>query len=68
MAVAQSPASTNQRDAVKELMTEATLAALNAGLADRGIGAERIITILQVPGQTIANPTPTQFRVLYRAD
>jgi hypothetical protein len=52
---------------VKELFTEARVDTLNAVLADRGIGADRIIAILPVPGQTMAKPTPPQFRVLYRA-
>ena len=57
----------NRADVVSELFTEARLEALNAALADLGIAAERIITIFQVPGQTLVNPTPAQFRVLYRA-
>ncbi|MFM9847930.1 MAG: hypothetical protein ACKVP3_12315 [Hyphomicrobiaceae bacterium] len=57
----------NRADAVTELLTEARVDALNAALADRGITADRIITILHVAGQTMANPTPAQFRVLYRA-
>jgi hypothetical protein len=41
---------------------------LNAELADRRIGPERIITVLHVPGQAIANSTTPKFRVLYRAE
>ena len=68
MAAAQHSPLTNRADAVIEFLTEARVDALNAALSDRGISADRIITILHVPGQTIANPTPAQFRVLYRAN
>jgi hypothetical protein len=67
MAAAQHSPLTNRADVVTELLTEARVDALNAALSDRGVTADRIITILHVPGHTIANPTPAQFRVLYRA-
>ena len=67
MAQGQMSAVSNRADAVKELFTEARVESLNAVLADRGIGADKIIAILHVPGQTMAKPTPPQFRVLYRA-
>ena len=67
MAAVQHSSLTNRADVVTELLTEARVDALNAALSDRGVTADRIITILHVPGQTIANPTPAQFRVLYRA-
>ena len=67
MALTKQNKQSNRADAVSELFTEARLGALNAALADLGIAAERIITIFQVPGQTLVNPTPAQFRVLYRA-
>lgn len=56
----------NSAAIVGELFTEAKIEALNEMLVERGIPAERIISILAVPGQTLANPTPAQFRVLYR--
>ena len=56
----------NGADAVEEFFTEAKIESLNATLLARGISSERIITILPVPGQALANPTPPQFRVLYR--
>lgn len=60
-------ASLSNRDAaVGEIVTAATVEALNAALADRGIGAERIITILPVAPQTLVTAAPAQFRVLYR--
>jgi plasmid maintenance system antidote protein VapI len=52
---------------VGEFMTEASVEVLNAELAERGIGPDRIITVLHVPAQTMANPTTPKFRVLYRA-
>jgi hypothetical protein len=66
MAASQPTPLSNRAD-VAELLTEARVEALNAALADRGITADRIITVLHVPGQTVANPKPAQFRVLYRA-
>jgi hypothetical protein len=65
MAVAQ-PFYSNRTDAVGEIVTEANVLALNAALADRGIDAERIISILPVAAQTLVTATPAQFRVLYR--
>ena len=58
----------NRLESVEELITEARVEVLNAELAERGISADRIIAVLQVPGQTMANPTTPKFRVLYRAD
>lgn len=66
MAVAQ-VLNSNRADAVGEIVTEANVSALNAALADRGIDAERIISILPVAAQTLVTATPAQFRVLYRA-
>jgi hypothetical protein len=66
MAFAQT-APSNRADAVGEIVTEATVVALNSALADRGIGAERIISILPVAAQTLVTAMPAQFRVLYRA-
>lgn len=65
MAVAQlSP--TNRADVVGELLTDATIGALNAALADRGIDATRIISILPAPGQSLVTVSAPKFRVLYR--
>lgn len=66
MALAQL-ASTNRADVVGEIVTDATVDALNAALADRGIEAERIISILPVAGQSMVNVVGPKFRVLYRA-
>jgi hypothetical protein len=52
--------------AVSELVTEARIEALNHALAEYGIDASRIITILEMPAQLIANSVPARFRVLYR--
>lgn len=65
MAVAQ-PLHSNRAEAVGEIVTEATVAALNAALADRGIDAGRVISILPVAAQTLVSAVPAQFRVLYR--
>lgn len=65
MAVAQH-AQSNRSDVVSEFITEARVEALNSALSDRGIAADRIISILPVSGQTLINASPAQFRVLYR--
>lgn len=57
----------NQPTTVAEIFTDATVDALNSVLLQRGISAERVIAILPVAGQIVANPSPSQFRVLYRA-
>ena len=66
MAQAKESKMSNRADIIKELFTEARVEALNAALADLGIAAENVVTIFQVPGQVLVNPTPAQFRVLYR--
>jgi hypothetical protein len=66
MAAAQAILS-NRADAVGEIVTEASVQALNAALSDRGIEAERIISILPIAAQTLISTAPAQFRVLYRA-
>jgi hypothetical protein len=58
---------TNRAAAIGEIYTEAGIEALNAALADRGIGAERIISILPVAAETLMSAKAAQFRVLYRA-
>ena len=66
MSVAQARKLSNDLGAVSELLTEASTESLNAALAAQGISADRIIAVLPQPGQTLVNPTPPQFRVLYR--
>lgn len=66
MAALATPAFTNRAAAVGEIVTEADVGALNAALADRGIAADRIISILPVAAQTLAVAAPARFRVLYR--
>ncbi len=66
MATPQRAPLSNRAPIVSELFTEAKVDALNAELIERGISAEQVIAVLPVPGQTMANPTPPQFRVLYR--
>ena len=53
---------------VGEFITEASVEMLNAALAAHRIRADRIITVLHVPGQPLANATTAKFRVLYRAE
>jgi hypothetical protein len=51
---------------VGEFFTEARLDALNGALAAHGVDASRIITIFEVPGQSVANALPPRYHVLYR--
>jgi hypothetical protein len=51
---------------VDEFFTEARIEALNTELLRREISAEQVIAVLPVTGQMMVNPTPAQFRVLYR--
>jgi hypothetical protein len=51
---------------VGEFVTIASIDALNAKLAERGIDAGRIIAVLPLAPQVAATPAPERFRVLYR--
>ena len=53
-------------ETVGEFFTEARLDALNAALAAHGVDASRIITIFEIPGQSVANALPPRYHVLYR--
>jgi hypothetical protein len=67
MTMAQAQAAySNRADAVGEIVTEATIDALNAALSDRGIEAERIISIVPVAAQSLVTVKGLQYRVLYR--
>ena len=61
------PGTSNHRDIIQELLTSASVAALNNELVDRGISADRIVAIHHLAGQQYANGKGDQFRVLYRA-
>jgi hypothetical protein len=56
----------NRANLVDEMFTEANIDALNTKLIEQGISADRVIAILPVEAKTMVNPTPPQFRVLYR--
>jgi len=56
----------NSANVVDEMFTEARIDLLNAKLIEQGISADRLIAILPVEAQIVANPKPPQFRVLYR--
>ena len=51
---------------VGQLIVEARLDALNSALEAHGLDASRIITILKLPAQGVANTLPARFQVLYR--
>jgi len=59
-------ASLSNSAVVGEMFTEAKIDALNAKLIERGISADQVIAILPVEARLVVNPTPPQFRVLYR--
>jgi hypothetical protein len=59
-------APTSNIGVVNELFTAANIDALNTKLIERGISADQLIAILPVEAQLMVNPTPPQFRVLYR--
>lgn len=67
MAIAQAVPQSNRARVLDEVVVEAKIETLNAVLADRGISAERIVSVIPLPGQTLVSPTPPQYRVLYRA-
>lgn len=67
MAIAQAVPQSNRAKVLDEVVVEAKIDALNAVLADRGISADQIISVIPLPGQTLVSPTPPQYRVLYRA-
>ncbi|WP_152539836.1 hypothetical protein [Afipia sp. P52-10] len=67
MALAQTIPQSNRAKVLDEVIVEAKLDALNTVLADRGISADRIVSVIPLPGQTLVSPTPPQYRVLYRA-
>ena len=56
----------NSVNVVAEIFTEANIDALNTKLMERGISADQVIAILPVEARIMVNPTPPQFRVLYR--
>jgi hypothetical protein len=56
----------NRGNVVDEMFTDARIDALNSKLIERGISADQVIAILPVEPRLVANPTPPQFRVLYR--
>jgi hypothetical protein len=67
MTASQHAQFSNSANVVEEIFTEAKIDALNAKLIKRGISADQVIAILPVEAQIMVNPTPPQFRVLYRA-
>jgi hypothetical protein len=66
MTAPQSARFSNNSNIVDEMFTDAKIDALNAKLIERGISADQVIAILPVEAKIMVNPTPPQFRVLYR--
>ena len=56
----------NSANVVAEIFTEAKIDALNTKLMERGVSADQVIAILPVEAKIMVDPTPPQFRVLYR--
>ncbi|MDQ0470390.1 hypothetical protein [Labrys wisconsinensis] len=52
---------------IDELITDATVEALNAALAGHGISADRIVAVHYLDGVYLANGAKPRYRVLYRA-
>jgi hypothetical protein len=63
--VALKPASSSA-SIVGEFVIEARLEVLNDELRARGLDANRIITVFEMPAQPVANGRPARYRVLYR--
>lgn len=51
---------------LEEVVTAATVGAVNAALAERGKDASAIVAVIVVPGTPLADGTGERFRVLYR--
>ena len=64
--MSQTAAASNHTDAIGEIVVDASVSALNAELAERGIDADRIVAILPVAPQTLVTIVPAKLRVLYR--
>jgi hypothetical protein len=60
------PAALSNSKVVDEFFTDARIEALNSELIRREIAGEQVISVLPVAGQIMVQPTPPQFRVLYR--
>jgi hypothetical protein len=56
----------NSANVVAEIFTEAKIDALNRKLMERDVSADQVIAILPVEAKIMVDPTPPQFRVLYR--
>lgn len=50
-----------------EVVTDATVEAVNAAMAERGLDASAIVTVIPVTGTPLADGPGERFRVLYRA-
>jgi len=66
MTIMEKPVSKPAGGLVGEFVAEARLEALNAALAAHGVDANRIISIFEMPGQSVANAVPARYHVLYR--
>ena len=67
MALAQAIPQSNRANVLDEIVVTAEIGALNSALAERGISADRIVAVLPLEARIMVNPTPPQYRVLYRA-
>jgi hypothetical protein len=56
----------NSANVEAEIFTEAKIDALDTKLMKRGVSADQVIGILPVEAKIMVDPTPPQFRVLYR--
>ncbi|HTJ57347.1 MAG TPA: hypothetical protein VL418_07275 [Devosiaceae bacterium] len=59
-------ASAARAAAIGEIITDGDIDSLNTALADRGIDADQILSILPIAAQNLVTIAPAKFRVLYR--
>ena len=52
---------------IEDFVTEASADALNAALAERGIDAAHIVSVLLIHGTRLGSGAGDQYRVLYRS-
>lgn len=52
---------------LNQLMVPANINALNEAVEAHGLTTSDIVSITEVPAQTMMTPKPAQFRVIYRS-
>ncbi len=52
---------------LEEIIVEAELDVLNAALANRGVSADRIVSVIELPPNLLIDPSPRRLRIFYRS-